>query len=818
VKTSPIYNQYKKLKEKYQDAILLFRLGDFYEMFLEDAYKVSKLLNLTLTSKPMGKDLRVPMCGIPVKSANVYIKKLLSFGLKVAIAEQMDEMETKNLMKREVTEVLTPGTIIDEDFLNENENNYISSLYQFGQNCGLAILDISTGELTVYEDKLNKIFEFLNKIEVKEVIIPENLNLELKNVHIVKFPQIEYEYITAIEIFRDFFNKDPSSYFGLKAPNLAIRSIAVLIKYLRANKPYALNHIKFIRVGNLNVYMNLDKQTIRNLEIFESIRADAKGITLFSILNKTKTPVGSRALRKALSNPYINLEKINLRLNRIEALITFKEKLKSVQKILELIGDPERKLGKISANRIPPIELLKFAYSIKNWIDIYDILKELQPFEKFFKNIDKLKEISDEIIKTLSDNPPYNFSDGNVIRDGINEELDKYKKILYESERIISEIEKYEKEKTKIPTLRINYNEVYGYYIEITKSYKDKVPSDWEGIQTLVNTLRFKNKKIIEVEKNIAYAKEKILTIEKEIFNNLRRKILEFSKDLRLFFEFLGELDLDCSIAQISIENNWTRPEFNDDGIIEIIDSRHPIVEALNDEFVPNSLFLDSENNAIILTGPNMSGKSTYLRQNAIIILLSHCGFFVPAKKVNIHIVDRIFSRVGASDDISSGVSTFMAEMIETAYILNNSSEKSFIILDEVGKGTSTYDGIAIARAIIEYIQNYIKAKTLFATHYYELTKLENEIKGIKNYCMEVKEFDDNVIFTRKVIKGSSDKSYGIYVAKLAGIPEWIINRANEILLNFKILNSKIEIDINPDEITPKQALEILYKLVKKSD
>jgi DNA mismatch repair protein MutS len=296
----------------------------------------------------------------------------------------------------------------------------------------------------------------------------------------------------------------------------------------------------------------------------------------------------------------------------------------------------------------------------------------------------------------------------------------------------------------------------------------------------------------------------------------LRRKILEFSKDLRLFFEFLGELDLDCSIAQISIENNWTRPEFNDDGIIEIIDGRHPIVEALNDEFVPNSLFLDNENNAIILTGPNMSGKSTYLRQNAIIILLSHCGFFVPAKKVNIHIVDRIFSRVGASDDISSGVSTFMAEMIETAYILNNSTEKSFIILDEVGKGTSTYDGIAIARAIIEYIQNYIKAKTLFATHYYELTKLEGEIKGIKNYCMEVKEFEDNVIFTRKVIRGSSDKSYGIYVAKLAGIPEWIINRANEILLNFKILNSSIEIDINPDEITPKQALEILYKLVKK--
>jgi len=815
-KASPIYNQYKKLKEKYPDAILLFRLGDFYEMFLEDAHKVSKLLNLTLTSKPMGKNLRVPMCGIPVKSANVYIKKLLDFGLKVAIAEQMDEMETKNLMKREIIEVLTPGTILDEDFLNESENNYIGSLFVLNQNAGLVILDISTGELTIYEDKLNKILEFINKFQVKEILIQENLNFEFKNTYIVKFQQIEYDYITSIEIFKDFFNKEPSSYFGFKIPNLAIRSLGVLIKYLKMNKPYVLNHIKFIKVGNLGIYMNLDKQTLRNLEIFESIRADARGLNLFSVLNKTKTPVGSRALRKALNNPYISIEKINLRLNRIEALITFKDKLREVQKILEIMGDPERKLGKISANRIPPIELFKFAHSLKNWIDIYNILKDLKPFEKFFLNIEILNNIANDILKTLSDNPPYNFSDGNVIRDGINEELDKLRKLLYEREALISQIEKFEKERTKIPTLRIGYNEVYGYYIEITKSYKDKVPQDWEGIQTLVNTLRFKNKKLIEIEKDIAYSKERILSIEKEIFNNLRKKVLEHVKELRLFFEFLGELDLNCSIAQVSIENNYTRPEFNDEGIIEIIDGRHPIVEALSDEFTPNSLYLDEKNNLIILTGPNMSGKSTFLRQNAIIILMAQCGFFVPAKKVNIHIVDRIFSRVGASDDISSGISTFMAEMIETSYILNNATKNSFIILDEVGRGTSTYDGIAIARAIIEYIQNYIKSKTLFATHYYELTKLENEIEGIRNYCMEVKEYEDNVIFTRKVIKGSSDKSYGIYVAKLAGIPEWIINRANELLLNFKLLNTQIELDINPDELTPKKALEIIYKLVKR--
>ncbi len=815
-KISPIYAQYKKLKEKYSDAILLFRLGDFYEMFLDDAHKVSKLLNLTLTSKPMGKDLRIPMCGIPVKSAHVYIKKLLSFGFKIAIAEQMDEMETKNLMKREVVEVLTPGTIIDEDFLSESENNYIGSLYQFGQSAGLVILDISTGELSIYEDKINRILEFLNKIDIKEIITEENFNIELKNAHIVKFPSIEFDYLTSIEIFKDFFNREPASYFGIKIPNLAIRSLGVLIKYLKSNKPFALSHIKFIKIGNLGIYMNLDKQTIRNLEIFESIRADARGISLFNFLNKTKTPVGSRALRKSLSNPYISKEKINLKLNRIEALITFKDKLKEIQKILELIGDPERKLGKISANRIPPVELFKFAQAIKNWIDIYRILKNLEPFEKFFLNIETLNKIADEILKTLSDNPPYNFSDGNVIRDGINEELDKYRKILYKSEELIKVIEMKEKERTKIPTLRIGYNEVYGYYIEITKPYKDKVPSDWEGIQTLVNTLRFKNRELIEIEKEITYAKERILSIEKEIYNNLRKKVLEHVKELRLFFEALGEIDLDCAIAQISIENNYKRPNFNDEGIIEIVDGRHPLVEAMSDEFISNSLYLDNENNAIILTGPNMSGKSTYLRQNAIIILMAHCGFFVPAKKANIHIVDRIFSRVGASDDISSGISTFMAEMIETSYILNNASEKSFIILDEVGRGTSTYDGIAIARAIIEYIQNYIKAKTLFATHYYELTSLENELKGIKNYCMEVKEVEDNVIFTRRVIRGSSNKSYGIYVAKLAGLPSWIINRANELLLNYKLLNSQIDLDINPDEITPRQALEILYKLTKK--
>ncbi len=816
MKTPPIYNQYKKLKEKYPDAILLFRLGDFYEIFLEDAHKVSKLLNLTLTSKSKGKDLRIPMCGIPVKSANVYIKKLLGFGLKIAIAEQLDEMETKKLIKREIVEVLTPGTIIDEDFLSESENNYICSLYSSSQNCGLVVLDISTGELVIYEDKIDRVLEFLLKVEAKEIIIPESLNLNLNETFVVKFPNIDYDYLICVETFKDFFKKDPFSYFGMKVPNLAIRALSALIKYLKLNKPNALNHIKFIRLGNLGIYMKLDKQTLRNLEIFESIRADAKGITLLSVLNKTKTPIGLRSLKKALKNAYISKTKIDERLNRIESLITFKEKLREVQKILELIGDPERKLGKISINRIPPIELFKFANSIKNWLDIYKALKDLKPFEEFFSNIEILSEISQEILKTLSDNPPYNFSDGNVIREGVNTELDKYRKILHEKQSLISKIEDYEKKRTNIPTLRIGYNEVYGYYIEITKTHKDKVPHDWEGIQTLVNTMRFKNKQIIEIEKDISYAKEKILAIEKEIYNNLRKKVLEHVKDLRLFFEYLGEIDLNCSIAQISIENNWTRPEFNDEGIIEIVDGRHPIVELVNEEFVPNSLYLDNENNLIVLTGPNMSGKSTYLRQNAIIILLAHCGFFVPAKKANIHIVDRIFSRVGASDDISSGISTFMAEMIETSYILNNATNKSFVILDEVGKGTSTYDGLAVARAIVEYIQNYIRSKTLFATHYYELTKLENELKGIRNYYMQVKEIGDNIIFTRKVLKGSSDKSYGIYVAKLAGIPDWIINRAQELIFNAKLLNTKIELDINPDEISPKQALEILYKIAKK--
>ncbi|MCX7948054.1 MAG: DNA mismatch repair protein MutS [candidate division WOR-3 bacterium] len=816
-KVSPIFNQYKKLKEKHSDAILLFRLGDFYEMFLEDAYKASKLLNLTLTSKPMGKDLRVPMCGIPVKSANVYIKKLLGFGLKIAIAEQMDEMESKNLMKREVVEVLTPGTIIDEDFLSESENNYIGSLYKSHQNAGLVLLDISTGELIVYEDNITKILEFIGKIDIRELLIPENYELNLEDIHIVRFPQSEYDYLTNSEIFRDFFNKEPSAYFGMKVPSLAIRSLGVLIKYLKQNKPNALSHIKVIKVGNLGIHLNIDKQTLRNLEIFESIRADARGKSLFNVLNKTKTPIGSRALKKALTNPYTSLEKINKRLNRIEALIVLKEKLEETQKILELIGDPERKLGKISVNRITPIELFKFALSIKNWNDIYNILGNLEPFMEFFKNINTLNEIANEILRTLSDNPPYSISEGNTIREGINPEIDKLRKLLIESEKLISEIETTEKERTKIPTLRIGYNEVYGYYIEITKSHKDKVPSDWEGVQTLVNTLRFKNKKLVEIEKDILYAKEKILNLEKEILNELRKKVLSRSREIRLFFEYLGEIDLNCAIARISIENNYIRPQFNDDGIVEIVEGRHPVIEALNKEFVPNSLYLDNENNAIILTGPNMSGKSTFLRQNAIIVLMAHAGFFVPARKANIHIVDRIFSRVGASDDISSGISTFMAEMIETAYILNNATSNSFIILDEVGRGTSTYDGISIARAIIEYIQNYIKSKTIFATHYYELVKLEKEVKGIKNYCMEVKEIDGNPIFTRKVIRGSSDRSYGIYVAKLAGIPEWVINRASELLLNSKLENYHIELDINPDEITPKQALEILYKIFKKT-
>ncbi len=816
-KYSPIYKQYVRLKEKYKDAILLFRLGDFYEMFMEDAHTVSKVLQLTLTSKPMGKNLRVPMCGIPVKSANTYIKKLLEKGFKVAIAEQMDEFESKRLMKREVVEVLTPGTIVDEDFLKESENNYIASIYKEFGRMGLALMDVSTGEFSLYEGNSKEIVEFLNRIGIKELLLPEGTKLNLSyNVHTVEFPSKEFNLVYARETIKDVLGKPIESFLGLRFPKLAIRSAGVLLKYISTNKKGALKHIGRIVFKNIRDYMYLDKQTIRNLELVESIRGDASGRTLLNTLDRCRTPMGRRALRKAILNPFANLKFIEKRLDRIQALMELKERSKQIASILELVGDPERKLGKISLNRITPIEMFKFAYALKNIVEIARILKDYKPFESFFNDAKRIEELSENILSTLSDDPPYRISDGNVIRRGVSKELDRLRDVLENNRKLLEKLEREEKLRTNIPTLKVGYNSVYGYYIEITKTHKHKVPPDWEGIQTLVNTIRFKTPKLIALEKEITYAKQRIEAIEREIFSKMKANVLESIHILRRAFEEIAEVDLCLSISQIAKERKYTKPNFVEKDIVEIREGRHPVVESYTSNFVPNDLVLDERKRMIVLTGPNMSGKSTYLRQNALIVLMAHMGFFVPASKVELGMVDRVFSRIGASDDIASGVSTFMAEMIETATILNNATRRSFVILDEVGRGTSTYDGMAIARAVVEYIAQYINCKTLFATHYHELSDIERELPNVVSYTMEVEEYEDDIVFTRRVKKGRSDRSYGLYVAKLSGLPSWVIERAKEIMAEISLQKGAMY-NIDPDELTPKQALEILYKLKGKS-
>ncbi len=819
-KTSPIYRQYKRLKEKYRDAILLFRLGDFYEMFFEDAYKASKVLNLTLTSKPMGKNLRVPMCGIPVKAANSYIKRLLDAGYKVAIAEQMDEMETKRLMKREVVEVLTPGTIMDEDFLSDSENNYIAGIFRDAGKVGLALLDVSTGEFTLYEGRMDEVVDFLNRMDVREIVVPEGMDFARrlsKSVHQVEFPSVEFDFVSAKEVIKDFFGKGIESFVGLKIPVASVRAAGALLKYVRQNKGGLVGHIRHLRVGKLGNYMILDPQTIRNLELVENIRGDASGMTLLRVLDRCITPVGKRALRRAILNPYRNPQKIEKRLDRIETLMELDRKLKGVRDILSRMGDPERKMGKVSMGRISPVEMRNLATSMMLWKEVKEELSALAPFEDFFKESETLEEIATRILNTLSDNPPYSISEGNVVREGVDENLDRYRKVLEDAARRLKELEEREKEATGIPTLRVGYNSVFGYYIEITKPHRDRVPEHWEGIQTLVNTIRFKSPELMEIEREIVHAKERILSIEKLIFDQLRNLLLSNAPVLRRFFEFLGELDLDASIATVSIEKKFVRPSFNSEGVYEIKGGRHPVVEETAEEFIPNDLRLDDEQTIIILTGPNMSGKSTYLRQNALIVLMAHMGFFVPAESANINLTDRVFSRVGASDDISRGLSTFMAEMVETATILNNATRNSFVILDEVGRGTSTFDGMAIARAVVEYLSRFVKARTLFATHYSELSALEDELDNVAAYTMEVREFGDEVIFTRRVVRGRSDRSYGVYVARIAGLPGWVVKRAQELLLEYEASRGpEFLLNLDPDNLTPRQALEVLYRLKER--
>ncbi|MDO6355439.1 DNA mismatch repair protein MutS [Caloramator sp. CAR-1] len=813
---TPMMQQYLEIKEQHKDCILFFRLGDFYEMFFEDAEIASRELEIALTGRDCGLDKRAPMCGVPYHSAESYIAKLIEKGYKVAICEQVEDPKlAKGIVKREITRIITPGTIIESSMLNEKANNYIICIYNSTSKLGLAICDVSTGDffVTSFDNEKNKLIDELSKYAPSELLIIEekpnstiNEQLEIiKGRYNCLISQIEkYDNLDILDKFKtDNFNGEE------------IISAATLLKYLTDTQKSSLGHITSIKKYNISDFMILDSFTRKNLELTETLRTRSKKGTLIDVLDKTLTAMGGRLLRKWIEEPLMNIKEINKRLEAVEEFIDNIYISSDLREFLRNIYDIERILSKISCESANARDLNALKQSISMLPDIKAALKECRSdlIREIENDFDTLDDIYNLINAAIIENPPVSVKEGGIIKSGYNQEVDKLRDAMLNGKNWIAELEQREKEETGIKSLKVGYNKVFGYYIEITKANLSLIPKDrYIRKQTLANAERFITPELKEIEENILGAESKIVELEYELFVDVRNKVYSQVERIKKIAQYLAIIDVLLSFARVSFENNYVKPEITNDGIIEIIDGRHPVVEkVISSPFVPNDTILDNkENMIIIITGPNMAGKSTYLRQVALITLLSQVGCFVPAKKAKISIVDRIFTRIGASDDLSLGQSTFMVEMTEVSNILKNATKNSLIILDEVGRGTSTYDGLSIAWSVIEYINKSIGAKTLFATHYHELTELEGKIKGVKNYCISVKEHGDDIIFLRKIVRGGADQSYGIQVAKLAGLPDEVIKKAKEILAKLEENDiNKIKKDEVIKEVATTSSFEI---------
>ena len=834
MKETPLLSQYKKIKEQYKEEILLFRIGDFYETFLEDAERTSKALGITLTSKPVGKGIRVPLAGIPVKAADTYIARLLEQGYKVAICEQTGE--GKKLMEREVVEVITPGTITIEGLLDENTSYYIASLVKGEDgNAAVAFCDITTGDFYFFYTTYDEALKHISKMNVREIVLPEGkkLNIGITESH---YDGIWYGVESAKEIIEDYFGVATLRVYGLKRGE-EIEATGLLLAYLKDRKKSKLSNITGIRRLNLEKRLYIDEKTARNLELVEKMFEKTSYGTLFWALHRTKTPMGRRFLRSTILFPPADLKFIKERQIRVETLFEDSILLSQVVEELSGMGDLERKLSKILQKKAGPKDMYLLKKDLERVLNLKRILEEYDLFDITFDG-EKILALIEKLDRILKDDPPVQVED--FIKEGVIEELDELRNLLKNTREKLLEIEKREKEKTGIPTLRIGYNQVFGYYIEVTKAHLDKVPEHYIRKQTLTQSERFITEELKEFENKILTAEEKIKEIERSIFDNLRREIEKNAPYIKEAAGFIKEVDLVQSFATVAVERGYVKPTVTDEDIISIVDGRHPVMELIsNDVFVPNDTLFDKEHRVYIITGPNMAGKSTYLRQVALITIMAHMGSFVPAKQAKIGLVDRIFSRIGASDDITRGISTFMAEMVETGEILHSATRRSLVVLDEVGRGTSTYDGMSIAMAVVKYIarKGY---KTLFATHYHELGNLTSEFNTVKNYTMEIKEYNGKLYYLRKLREGVCDKSYGIHVAELAGLPKSVINDARRILKSMerrapiKVHTSKEEPaqlslfdaltekekkiiqlikDIDVDGLTPRDALNFIYKL-----
>ena len=797
---TPMMQHYIETKEEYEDCILFYRLGDFYEMFFEDAETVSRELELTLTGKDCGLAERAPMCGVPFHAADNYINRLVEKGYKVAICEQMEDPKlAKGIVKREVIRVVTPGTNLYTQALDETKNNYIMSVAYISNRFGIAFADVTTGAFMVTEvEKLRNLLDEIYKFSPAELICNEAFCMsgvdleELRNRLHLSVSALDNWYFDddlCQRTLKDHFHVGTLEGLGLKDYDCATIAAGALLTYLLETQKNSLDHMRKITPYITDKYMLIDSSTRRNLELTETMREKEKRGSLLWVLDKTKTAMGARMLRSFIEQPLIEEEAINQRLDAVEEINRQEMDREEIREYLGPVYDLERLISRVSYQSANPRDLIAFKTSIGMIPHIRRLLGQFQSEElkKVYEDMDELQDLYQVLDKAIVEDPPLAMKEGGIIKDGYDQQIDDYRQAKTKGKTWLAELEAEEKEKTGIKNLKIKYNKVFGYYLEVTNSFKDMVPDYYTRKQTLTNAERYITPRLKELEDMILGAEDKLYALEYDRFAEIRNMIAGEVERIQKTARAIAKLDAYLSMALVASRNQYVRPKINTRGIIDIKDGRHPVVEKMitNDMFIPNDTYLDNGKNRIsVITGPNMAGKSTYMRQTALIVLMAQIGSFVPASKANIGIVDRIFTRVGASDDLASGQSTFMVEMTEVANILRNATAKSLLILDEIGRGTSTFDGLAIAWAVIEHISNpkLLGAKTLFATHYHELTELEGKLPGVNNYCIAVKERGDDIVFLRKIVKGGADKSYGIQVAKLAGVPDSVINRAKELV------------------------------------
>ncbi|MDD5889451.1 MAG: DNA mismatch repair protein MutS [Ruminococcus sp.] len=798
---SPMMKQYFEIKEKNKDSILFFRLGDFYEMFFDDAKLASRELDLTLTGRDCGQKERAPMCGVPFHSCESYIARLVQKGYKVAICEQTeDPAKAKGLVKRDIIRVITPGTVIESGMLDEGKNNFISSAFMANKKIGLSFCDISTGELFITEisgeDLQDQLQDQLISYNPKEILIGgeivnfktlPNFIKEKLSASVEMLTDDEFGYSICLDAMKKQFKENDVN--SIKDKKEMVSSVGALLSYLKVTQITGYERINTFEVYNENQYMNLDYNTRRNLELTRTMMNKEKKGSLIWLLDKTKTAMGKRLLRYWLEHPLLNIGTILNRQSAIADLVDDTVQRLEITESLIGIFDIERLMTKIVYGNANARELRSLCGAFENLPQIKNLISKFDSslMRKLTEDIDTLEDIHQLIDTAIEDEPPFSVREGGLIKEGYNEELDAVRSDMNNSTSLLAQIELEQKEKTGIPKLKVGYNRVFGYYIEVTNSYKDKVPEGYIRKQTLTNCERYITQELKDLEGRILGAKDRSFGMEYAIFDEIRKVVANNLDRIEITAKAIATLDVLTSLANVASDNNYTRPEVNQSNKIILKDSRHPVVEALlsGAPFVPNDVTLDNDSNRVaIITGPNMAGKSTYMRQVALIVLMAQMGSFVPASYAEIGVVDSIFTRVGASDDLASGQSTFMVEMNEVANIVKKATKNSLLILDEIGRGTSTYDGMSIARAVLEFVADKKKlgAKALFATHYHELTVMENLLDGVKNYNIAVKKRGDDITFLRRIIPGGADDSYGIEVAKLAGLPDWIIKRAKEIL------------------------------------